>query len=61
MVLLNECSCEAAGALDRIETIVGTAEFARLFGGVLTGRGIEIIGLPFCVKIKNCVIQQERV
>ena len=42
MVLLDEHSCEAVvGALDWIEGIVGTAEFARLFGVILTDRGIE--------------------
>lgn len=42
MILLEEHSCEAVvGALDWIETILGTAEFARLFGTMLTDRGIE--------------------
>ena len=42
MVLLDEHACEAVvGALDWIEGIVGTAEFARLFGIILTDRGIE--------------------
>lgn len=42
MVMLDEhtCSC-VVGALDWIEGIVGTPEFARLFGTVLTDRGIE--------------------
>lgn len=42
MVLLEEHTCECVvGALDWIETIIGTAEFARLFGVILTDRGIE--------------------
>lgn len=42
MLLLEEHTCECVvGALDWIETIVGTAEFARLFGVILTDRGIE--------------------
>ena len=42
MVLLDDHDCEAVvGALDWIETILGTAEFARLFGVILTDRGIE--------------------
>lgn len=42
VVLLDEHNCEAVvGVLDWIEGIVGTAEFARLFGLVLTDRGIE--------------------
>lgn len=42
MVLLDEHTCEAVvGALDWIEGIVGTAEFARLFGVILTDRGTE--------------------
>lgn len=42
MALLDDHDCEAVvGALDWIETILGTAEFARLFGTILTDRGIE--------------------
>lgn len=42
MAMLDEHSCSCAvGALDRIETILGTAGFARLFGVMLTDRGIE--------------------
>lgn len=42
MVLLDEHTCECVvGALDWIECVVGTAEFARLFGVVLTDRGVE--------------------
>ena len=42
MVLLSEHTCEAVvGALDWIETTVGTAEFSRLFGVMLADRGIE--------------------
>jgi len=42
MVLLDDHACEAVvGALDWIEGIVGTAEFARLFGVILTDRGVE--------------------
>lgn len=42
MVLLDEHTCEAVvGALDWMEGIVGTAGFARLFGVILTDRGIE--------------------
>lgn len=42
MVLLDDHDCGAVvGALDWIETILGTAEFARLFGVILTDRGIE--------------------
>lgn len=42
MVLLDEHACEAVvGALDWIEGVIGTAEFARIFGVILTDRGIE--------------------
>ncbi len=42
MVLIDEKTCEAVvGALDWIEGIVGTSEFARLFGVILTDRGVE--------------------
>lgn len=42
MVLLDEHSCSAVvGALDWIESVVGAAEFARLFGVILTDRGVE--------------------
>lgn len=42
MALLDDHDCEAVvGALDWIETILGTAEFARLFGTILTDRGME--------------------
>lgn len=42
MILLDDHTCEAVvGALDWIEGIVGTAEFARLFGIILTDRGTE--------------------
>ena len=42
MVLLEEHTCECVvGALDWIEATIGTAEFARLFGVILTDRGIE--------------------
>lgn len=42
VVLLDEHSCEAVvGVLDWIESKIGTAEFARLFGLILTDRGIE--------------------
>lgn len=42
MGLLEEHTCEAVvGYLDWMETILGTSEFARLFGTVLTDRGIE--------------------
>lgn len=42
MILLDDHDCEAVvGALDWIEAILGTAEFARLFGTILTDRGIE--------------------
>lgn len=42
MGLLEEHTCEAVvGYLDWMETILGTFEFARLFGTVLADRGIE--------------------
>lgn len=42
MVLLDEHTCQnVVGVLDWIETIIGTAEFTRLFGIILTDRGIE--------------------
>lgn len=42
MVLLDDHTCEAVvGVLDWIEGVVGTAEFARLFGVILTDRGVE--------------------
>lgn len=42
MAMLDEHSCSCVvGALDWIEGIVGTAGFARLFGTILTDRGIE--------------------
>lgn len=42
MVLLDEHTCDAVvGALDWIETIIGTSELARLFGTIPTDRGIE--------------------
>lgn len=42
MGLLEEHTCEAVvGYLDWIEAVLGTSEFARLFGIILTDRGIE--------------------
>ena len=42
MLLLDEHTCEnVVGALDWIEGIIGTGEIARLFGIILTDRGIE--------------------
>lgn len=42
MILLDEHTCASVvGALDWIEQIIGTAQFSKIFGVILTDRGIE--------------------
>lgn len=51
--------CEAVvGALDWIETILGTLEFARLFGTILTDHGVEFC--DFEAIERSCISNAQR-